>query len=339
VVLLEVIACGWLASLASNARHCAGVFRCARAFALPLALGGCALLLPQTESLRTGWPADLVRQVELDGVAFYPQKDYQCGPASLATAMSAAGVSVDPDDLVSAVYLPNRGGSLQVEMLAAPRRYGLVSWQLAPKFDDLLREVQAGTPVIVLQDYGMWPLPYWHYAVVVGFDREAGKAVLRSGEKRRLEIPFPVLEYTWKESAYWAMVAVPPDKVPVTATESQWVQAVAAMERVADAKAARAAYEALLQRWPESLNGAIGLANVLYAQGQLQAAESVLRDVVRRHPDAAVALNNLAQVVSDQGRNEEALALINGAVALGGPFASAAEATRTQIREKLRTVQ
>ena len=220
-------------------------------------------------------------------------------------------------------------------MLAAARSYGLVSWKLAPRFEDLLREVQSGTPVITMQDYGVWPLSYWHYAVVVGFDRETGKAVLRSGERRRLEIPFAALEYTWKESSYWAMVAVPPDRVPVTATETDWLQAVVAMERVADRKAARVAYATLLRRWPDSLNGAIGLANVDYALGQLPSAESVLRLALEHHPKSAVALNNLAQVVADQNRNEEALALIDEAVALGGPFASAAQETRAQIRKKL----
>lgn len=325
---------GWSSSPRRNARRCAGVVRLALAFALPAWLGGCALLLPQTEVLRTQWPAELAQHIELDRVPFFPQKDYQCGPASLATTMVYGGVTVTPDDLVDKVYLPQRGGSLQVEMLAAPRRYGLVTWQLRPRFDDLLREVQAGTPVITMQDYGTWPISYWHYAVVVGFDRDTGKVVLRSGEKRRLEIPFAVLEYTWKESAYWAMVAVPPDRVPVTATEAQWLQAVVAMERVADRAAARTAYAAILRRWPDSLNGAIGLANVAYAQGELPAAESVLRQAVKLHPDSSVALNNLAQVLADLNRTDEALTFIDAAVALGGPFAPAAQETREQIRRK-----
>jgi hypothetical protein len=327
------------ASLWLNARHRAGVFRSALIIALALSFGGCAFVLPQTEALRTQWPGDLAQRVELDSVPFFPQKDYQCGPASLATAMAYSGASVEPDDLVSKVYLPNRGGSLQVEMLAAPRRYGLVTWRLAPRFDDLLREVQAGTPVIAMQDYGLWPISYWHYAVIVGFDRDTGKAVLRSGEKRRLEIPFAALEYTWKESSYWAMVAVPPDRVPVTATESSWLQAVMAMERVADRTATRKAYGALLHRWPESLNGAIALSNIDYAQGDLQSAEKVLRDAVKHHPKSDVALNNLAQVLADQNRNDEALSLVDEAVALGGPFASTAEQTRAQIRKKMAAQQ
>jgi hypothetical protein len=29
-----------------------------------------------------------------------------------------------------------------------------------------LREVAAGNPVIVLQDFGVWPVSIWHYSVV-----------------------------------------------------------------------------------------------------------------------------------------------------------------------------
>lgn len=82
-------------------------------------------------------------------------------------------------------------------MLAAPRRYGMVSYQLAPRFEDVLREVAAGIPVIVLQDYGIWPFSsIWHYAVVAGYDYSKSDLVMRSGEKQRLLLPFPVLEYT-----------------------------------------------------------------------------------------------------------------------------------------------
>jgi hypothetical protein len=266
-----------------------------------------------------------------DFVFAHPSAD----PAALATALASAGVKVTPEELVSQVYVPERKGSLQVEMLAAPRGRGLVSWMLGPRFEDVLREVQAGTPVIVMQNYGLWPFDYWHYAVVVGFDREAQKVVLRSGEKSRLAMPMAVLEYTWKDSHRWAMVVVPPDRVPTTATEASWLQAVVAMERVADRAAARKAYEAALRRWPQSLNAAIGLANIRYAEGQLPAAEALLREAVEHHPESTAALNNLAQVLADQHREAEALPVIDKAIALGGPFVAQAQDTRSQIVRKL----
>lgn len=302
-------------------------------------LGGCALLLPQSTALRDQWPAGTAERVDLDAVPFFPQRDYECGPASLATVMAFAGIAVTPDDLVPKVYLPERRGSLQVEMLAAPRASGLVSWKLAPRLDDLLREVAAGAPVIVLQDYGVWPLPYWHYAVVVGFDRERRTLVLRSGEKRRLEVPFSVFEYTWKESGYWAMAVVPAGRVAVTAGEDAWLAATAAMERVAARADARKAYDALVQRWPDNLIGAVALANIDHAAGHLAAAESVLRAAVLRHPGSALALNNLAQVVSDSDRPAEALGLIDQAIALGGPFVANAQDTRAQILRKLQSAK
>ena len=322
----------------TDARLCAGVLtigRRALAFALAAAVSGCAILLPQSEAIRAQWPATLGDRAELAAVPFFTQKDYECGPAALAMVLGFDGVPVTPEELVSKVYLPGRKGSLQIEMLAAPRAFGVVSWQLGPRLEDVLREVEAGTPVIVLQDYGVWPVPVWHYAVVIGYDRANSKVVLRSGEKERLEIPLPVLEYTWKPSHYWAIVAIPPDRIAATATEGAWSAAVAAMERVSSRAAARTAYRTLAARWPDSLNGAIGLANVHYADAEFGAAEEVLRGAVAQHPESAVALNNLAQVLSDEGRNAEALQIIEEAIARGGPFRKEAEQTRAQIRAKM----
>ena len=127
-------------------------------------IAGCAT--PQATALLAGPPAGLPPRVELSAVPFYPQEDYQCGPAALATTLVHAGVAVTPEELVSQVYLPARKGSLQAEMLAASRRHGLMAYQLAPRLEDLLREVADGKPVIVLQNLGFGFAPVWHYAEI-----------------------------------------------------------------------------------------------------------------------------------------------------------------------------
>src|SRR5829696_6977170 len=106
-----------------------------------LLLAGCTTLIPQTVSLRSEWPQGVPREVELADVPFFPQEEYQCGPAALATIMNHGGARVLPAALVDEVWLPARKGSLQLEMLAAPRRHGLVSYRLEPRYTDLLREV------------------------------------------------------------------------------------------------------------------------------------------------------------------------------------------------------
>jgi hypothetical protein len=310
----------------------AGVF----IFAAAAALSGCASFMPQTKELAKGLPAGLPQKVELTETPFFPQTEYQCGPAALATVLNAAGVKVTDAELVPQVYLPERKGSLQVEMLAAARRHGMVSYQLAPRFEDLLREIASGTPVVVLQNLGMFS-DGWHYAVAVGYDYWSGSLVLRSGTLERDVMPFGVHEIVWLRGGYWAMVVVPPDRIPVTADENRWLAAVAALERSGDARNSRLAYQTFLGRWPENTNAAIGLANAHHSLGELKDAEVVLRKAAAAAPDSAVVLNNLAQTLSDLGRDQEALPFADRAVAAGGPFSAAAQKTRDSIAERLRS--
>ena len=85
-----------------------------------LLLSGCASQLQATKLLKSPSP-DFPPAVELSQVPFFPQKRYQCGPAALATVLNWSGVAATPEQLVDEVYLPQRHGSLQVEMTAATR--------------------------------------------------------------------------------------------------------------------------------------------------------------------------------------------------------------------------
>jgi hypothetical protein len=312
-----------------NARVIASVFLLSCAALIQ----GCASWTPQTKALAESRPAGVPGAHELTEVPFFAQSDYQCGPASLAMVMVAAGVKTTPDALVPEVYLPERKGSLQVEMLAAPRRHGLVSYQLPPTYAALVQEIAAGTPVIVLQNLGI--KEGWHYAVAIGYDWDNGMLQLRSGQNERQELPFAMNEMAWRRSGYWAMVAVPPDRIPASAEEQRWLAAIAALERTGQPAPARTAYRTFLERWPANVNAAIGLANAHHALGELSEAERVLREAAKREPDSVVVLNNLAQVLADQGRYSEALPYVERASATGGPHADAVGQTRKTILEKL----
>lgn len=304
------------------------------AFAAAVLLGGCAQLVPQTVALRTDWPPGVPQTVELASVPFFPQEDYECGPAALATVLVNTAVDVTPEALVKKVFLPARKGSLQVEMMAAPRAYGRVTYQLAPKYADLLREVAAGNPVVVLHDVGMFGTQ-WHYSVVNGFDYPSGTVYLRSGKDKRLEMPFTYFERTWIAGKYWAMVAVPPDRIPATANENGWVNAVIAMARTGPAEAAIAGYRAALARWPDNVPAAIGLAGVHHQRGETAQAVAVLRNAQQRNPQSGIVANNLAQVLSDAGRHSEALATLDRVGDPQGPFASEIRSTRQSILQRL----
>jgi tetratricopeptide (TPR) repeat protein len=296
-------------------------------------LGGC--VTPQVAQLSGEAHAGLAPSAEIESVPFFPQEDYQCGPAALAEVLVHAGRAVSPESLVKEVYLPAREGSLQAEMLASARRHGTVAWRLAPRLADLLREVSAGTPVIVLQNLAFGFAPVWHYAVVVGYDLPREEIVLRSGLTRRLAMTLVNFERVWARSGYWAMVAMPPRRLPQTAAAQDYVNAVAALERV-DARAAREAYASVLERWPGNLAARLGLGNAAYALRDLPASEAQYRRATEAHPASADAWNNLAQALFDLGRKDEALEAAQKAVALGGPRLAQYRATLEQITGTLK---
>lgn len=298
-------------------------------------LAGCATQTRQLAIAPQGLPA----RIELSATPFFPQEDHQCGPASLATVLTAAGYRADPAELARRVYLPAREGSLQAEMMAGARRQGALAVQAPDTLAGVLAEVAAGRPVVVLQNLGLAISPRWHYAVLVGYDLARSEVVLRSGLTRREVMAMRTFEHTWARSGYWAMLALPPGQLPLKTDRSALEKALAQQEKYAAPAALSAWYTQAAQRWPDSLLFQIGLGNAAVAQGQTAAAESAFRSALQFHPDSVVALNNLANVLQQQGRLNQALALAEQAVALGGEWHAEAEATRDSIRLALRQTE
>ena len=283
-----------------------------------LGLAGCAT--PQLQALVGSPPTGIPQRAELDAVPFYSQKDYQCGPAALAMVLGAGGQAIEPEALRPQVYLPDRHGSLQIEMLAAARRNGFVAIELAPNLSDLLGEIAAGNPVVVLQNLALDWYPAWHYAVAIGYDLKAQRISLRSGAERRLQMPLDTFEHTWRRSGYWAMLALPPRRPPASVPAGDYLRAVARLEKTGPAASAREAYESALERWPDDLTALIGLGNTAHRAGDLEAAERAFRRATLVHPRSAAAHNNLAQTLEELDRHDEALAEARVAVGLGGPL-------------------
>ncbi len=113
-------------------------------------------------------------------VPFVPQEKYQCGPAALAMMLQWAGKPVSANSLVDEVWLPEREGSLGIELRAAARSRGLMAYPVENS-EALFRELQAGRPVLVLQNLALRRWPQWHFAVVTGYQDEGNTMVLHSG--------------------------------------------------------------------------------------------------------------------------------------------------------------
>jgi hypothetical protein len=276
-------------------------------------------------------PANVPSRVELDAVPFYPQDAYQCGPATLAMALTWSGLAVTPEELKDQVYSPERQGSLQMAMVGATRRHGKIAYEINDPAA-IYAEIAAGFAVIILQNLGFSWLPVWHYAVVIGYDAPAAHIILRSGATRRKVMSYRLFERTWARSNYWGLMVFGPTRIPVQATENKYLAAVLGLEKSRHYADAVLGYQTALTRWPQSLTARMGLGNSYYFLGNLKQAENAFRDAIDLHPRSAPAFNNLAQVLLEQGRRPEALAAALKAVALGGPMKSEFEKTLQEIQ-------
>ncbi len=272
---------------------------------------------------------------ELTDTPFYSQTTDQCGPSALATALNAAGVPVTPDELAPSVYIPDRNGSLQFELLAAARGYGRVPYPISPDVLALLGEIQAGRPVLVLQNLGLGFAPIWHYAVVVGYLPGENQFVLRSGVHKRHLVRTSRFLRTWRRAESWGIVVLPPGELPAGNDAAAFVQAVASLESVGQFEAAAAAYQAAVAQWPEYAFAWLGLGNSYYALGDLDDAGDAYVELLSIEPENVVALNNLSMVLADNGRIDDAIRTVNKALSLtkhGGATHELVSRTRDELQ-------
>ncbi|ROH87876.1 hypothetical protein ED208_14295 [Stagnimonas aquatica] len=252
--------------------------------ALGLTLAGCAALPP----------SPVAEAVQLVGVPAHAQEELQCGPAALSSALQASGVETSPEALKKDLFIPARGGSLQVELLAQTRRHGRLPVQLPAEEAALIAALRDGLPPLVLLNLGVRSYPVWHYAVLVGYDPEQGY-LLNDGKAEPSRYSRRSFLRRWDWAGRWALLVSRPEQIPEPVRPPDWIAAAAPLERSAPPLAATA-YRVAAQRWPEQALVQAALGAERYAAGDLAASVQALRKAVALEPDNAAYANNLANV-------------------------------------------
>jgi predicted Zn-dependent protease len=280
-------------------------------------------------------PPSTPSKVQLSSVPFYAQKRHQCGPAALAMALRWSGVEVTPDQLVDAVYTPGRKGSLQSGLTTATRRHGRLAYPIKG-LQCLIREVAAGSPVIVLQNLGLKWIPRWHYATVIGFDLDQSSVTLHTGETASRQVGLNTFAATWKRAGDWGLLVLPAERMPQCAEETTYLKAAHGLQVAGQSEGAIQAFGQAVSRWPQSACANIALGNALYLDGSKQEAiESYFR-AVQIQPQNGDALNNLAHLLAESGALQEAENMAARAVDTGGPHLQVYRQTLEEIRRKRR---
>jgi len=260
-----------------------------------------------------------LERVELTNVPFVPQTTDQCGPAALSMVLSHSGAQVDIDDLRRQVHLPDRKGSLQLELVAAARQYERIAYTFESQPDDLFGLLNDDLPVIVLQNLGVKWLPIWHYAVVVGYEPETDQLVMRSGKSERKLMRRSEFVNRWSASNYWGLVVLTPGNIPTSVQPWSYLHAVSGNEALGQSDIARVAYEAATERWSENAFTHLGLGNVHLALGAFDQAIHAYQAALRLDRANFAALNNLAYTYAENGEKFRALEMAERALSEFSP--------------------
>ena len=289
------------------------------------ALGsGPALNLPPTTPSR----------VLLSDIPFYAQKKYHCGPAALAMALQSSGVDTTPDQIADMVFTPGRKGSFQSDLITATRRHGRVAYPIKG-LECLIREVAAGSPVVVLQNLGVKWIPKWHYATVIGFDLDQSLVILHTGDSAARRVGFKTFMATWNRSGQWGLLALPGARMPRCAQEVTYLKSVHGLHIAGFPEDAIVAYQNAVAVWPDSAQANMALGNTLYGNGNVEDAIEAYERAVRNQPRNGDALNNLAHLLAESGDLKAASDVAQRAVDAGGPRLPIYLKTLEEIRQKL----
>ncbi|WP_284455291.1 PA2778 family cysteine peptidase [Alloalcanivorax xenomutans] len=259
---------------------------------LVLLLAGCQTL-PPPQSARQ--PANQ----QLD-VPFIAQEKYQCGPAALGMMLQWNGLPGDAEALVDEVWLPERKGSLGIELMAAGRARGLLAYPVN-RPEALFSELQAGHPVLILQNLALKRWPQWHFAVVTGYGDGGGRLILHSGTREATTSHWNRFIRTWARADYWGMVLLPAGELPASVRPGPLLHALAPQK-----KDALRHWRTAASRFPNDGKLQFAYANALWQAGRKADALEVFEKTVTLSPTLAPAWNNLAYARFDQGHRDAA---------------------------------
>ena len=269
-------------------------------------------------------------------LAVYPQEEYFCGPSSMATLLTNQQIEFVYGDVVRSTFTPELKGSLQVEMKATARHYGLIPYEINPNIAAVLSEVSNNRPVLVLFNLGLDSIPVWHYSVVTGFNKASKEIFLTGSKNNQTWMTFDEFERFFERGGSWAIVALKPPLLPIASSEEEMIKAISDMAEVGYKEQARQVAMSYVKQHPLSYLGSMMLANVHYEMKDYLNATAEYKRTLVLKPNDPVVLNNLAQSLLKENKLNEAKISALAAVNAGGIFLVQHQATLEEINRKLR---
>jgi len=237
-----------------------------------------------------------------------------CGAGSLSTVLQHYGNTTTMQSW-DATLPKTHGGVLTIDMLLAARKAGFDAQLVTGTPAIIEQELQQGRPVILMLQVVDSPgkhYDFFHYIVADGIDPANGLIRTQFGDGQGRWTTFDRLEKAWSGGGHAAILIHP-------GTASDALRAAVALEDAGKYADAATAYRAILSQHPESLLAWTNLGNTETQLGNRAAAEEAFRKALAIDATSRDALNNLAWLLYESKRYDEAETLARKAVAQHGP--------------------
>jgi tetratricopeptide (TPR) repeat protein len=236
-----------------------------------------------------------------------------CGAGSLSTVLQHYGDATSMAQW-DATLPKTRGGVLTIDMILAARQKGFDASLVTGTPALIESELQQGRPAILMLQVVFAPrqsYDFFHYIVVDGVDPERKLVRTQFGDGKARWLPFQRLERAWKGGGHAAILIH--DDVGAA------LRAAVSLEDEGKYADAADRYRAILQHHPESALALTDLGNAEMKLGHPAQAEEAFRKALALDPTSRDALNNLAWLLYQNKRLDEAESLARKAIAQPGP--------------------
>jgi hypothetical protein len=287
-----------------------------------LILQACAVS-PQTNKLLSNFEGHVFKH-QINNVPFYPQQEYFCGPTALSEVLNFYGNEYDPEKLALEMFIPSKKGSLQIEMVSLTRRLNFIPYAEKSSLVKVLNWVTQDIPVIVFQNLGLDSFPYWHYAVVIGFDLNEQTISLHTGLSENRQVPIEVFENTWRRSDYWVLTPLPVGKISDDMDPLTYIQAALDVLNTGDEQVAISALQLAHKTWPSDWLASFSLANYYYDR-QLKDSIKWYQQSLNRDNNQPAIWNNYLYALEKDGcylQAKSALACLKSRADLNDDFSA-----------------
>lgn len=240
-----------------------------------------------------------------------------CGAGSLSSVLQHLG---DPVSMAEwEEKLPKtRGGVMSIDLVLAARERGFDANLVTGDRNLIEAEVRDGRPVILMLQVIQYPgssLDFFHYVVIDGYDPMRNLFRVQFGDGKARWATMARLEPAWKKTKHATIIVRPGDPAAPA------LRAAVRLEEEGKLALAAHAYREIITQHPKSTLAWTNLGNAENQLGRRPAAEEAFRKALELDPDSADALNNLAWLLYEEKRYEEAEPLARKAVLTKAPDA------------------